>query len=131
MGAVAPTRPTSVLLADDDERFRSLVRSILEDDGYAVVAEVDNASAACDAARAHQPDVVVLDLVMEGSTGLSTVRQLMEDDPRQAILVISSLFDPVVEQEVVSLGAWYIEKVEGIEALERAIDHAASVTRLR
>jgi hypothetical protein len=37
----------------------------------------------------------------------------------------------VDEQEVVSLGAWYIEKVEGIEALERAIDHAASVPHLR
>ena len=31
---------------------------------------------------------------------------------------MSSLFDPVVEQEAVRLGAWYLEKVEGVEALE-------------
>lgn len=119
---------TSVVLADDDERFRTLVRSILEDDGYAVLAEADTAQAATAAARRHRPDVVVLDLVLEGATGLSALRELLEDDPRRAVLVISSLFDPVVEQEVVSLGAWYLEKVEGVEALERAIDHAASVS---
>jgi len=44
------------------------------------------------------------------------------------VLVISSLFDPAVEQEVVSLGAWYLEKAEGLEALEHAIDSAVSVT---
>ena len=130
MEAELASRPTSVVLADDDERFRSLVRSILEDDGYAVLAETDNAVDTCDAVRTHHPDVVVLDLVMEGSEGLSTLHQLLQNDPRQAVLVISSLFDPVVEQEVISLGAWYIEKVEGIEALERAIDHAAAVPHL-
>jgi DNA-binding NarL/FixJ family response regulator len=121
------SRRASVVLADDDERFRELVRSILEEDGYQVLAEAANAGDAQAAVRDHHPDVVVLDLVLEGSTGLSTLRALLADEPRRPVLVISSLFDPVVEQEVVSLGAWYLEKVEGIEALEQAIDAAASV----
>jgi hypothetical protein len=45
--------------------------------------------------------------------------------------VISSLFDPSVEQEVVRLGAWYLEKAEGLEALEHTIDGLVSVSRHR
>jgi DNA-binding NarL/FixJ family response regulator len=118
-------RPISVVIADDDDRFRALVRSVLEDDGYVVVAEAQDAATARSATREHRPDVVVLDLVMEGSVGLSTLRELLAEDPRQAVLVISSLFDPTVEREVVRLGAWYLEKAEGLEALEHAIDGAA------
>jgi DNA-binding NarL/FixJ family response regulator len=122
------SRTTSVVLADDDDRFRALVRSVLEDDGYTVVAEAADAMTTRAVTREHRPDVVVLDLVMEGSYGLSTLRQLLEDDPHQPVLVISSLFDPTVEQEVVSLGAWYLEKAEGLDALEHTIDGMVSVS---
>jgi two-component system, NarL family, response regulator LiaR len=118
----------AVLLADDDVRFRTLVRSLLESDGYRVVAEAGNASETIQQAVVHKPDVVVVDLVMEGSDGLSTVQELLELDPRRPVIVISSLFDPLVEIEATRLGAWYLEKVEGVEALEHAIDRAFSIS---
>lgn len=121
-------RRTSVLLADDDDRFRAIVRSVLEDDGYIVVAEAADARSTCALAREHHPDVVVLDLVMDGSHGLSTARQLLADDPARPVLVISSLFDPLIEQEAVALGVWYIEKAEGVEALEHTIDSVVSIS---
>ena len=117
----------SVVLADDDRRFRSIVRSLLESDGYRVVGEAGDAQGALDAAAQHQPDVVIIDLVMEGSDGLSTVKELLAMDSSRPVIVISSLFDPIVELETIRLGAWYLEKVEGVEALEHAIDMAASV----
>ena len=119
--------PTSVLLADDDARFRSIVRSVLETDGYNVVAEAGDADGTIAETVRHQPDVVVVDLVMEGSVGLSTVEDLLALDPHRPVVVISSLFDPLIEIEAGRLGAWYLEKVEGVEALEHAIDQAASV----
>ena len=68
---------------------------------------------------------------MEGSEGLSTAEELLADDPDRPVLVMSSLFDPVVEQQAVRLGAWYLEKVEGVEALEHLIDDAVSVAHRR
>jgi DNA-binding NarL/FixJ family response regulator len=121
-------RTTSVLLADDDARFRSIVRSLLESDGYRVVAEAGDARGAIEGTMEHQPDVVVVDLVMEGSDGLSTVEELLSLDPQRPVIVISSLFDPIVEIDVGRLGAWYLEKVEGVEALEHLIDQAVSVS---
>lgn len=118
----------SILLADGDARFRLIVRSLLEDDGYTVVAEAADAGEARAMARFHHPDVVVLDLVMEGSGGLSTARDLLAEDPSRPVVVISSLFDPLLEEEAVRMGAWYLEKAEGIEALEHVIKNAVSIS---
>jgi len=123
-------KPT-VVLADDDGRFRSIVRSLLEADGYRVVAEAEDAEGTLEAAARHQPDVVVVDLVMEGSDGLDTVEELLAADPSRPVVVISSLFDPVAEQDTVRLGAFYMEKVEGVEELEHVIDLADSVSHRR
>lgn len=117
----------SVVLADDDERFRAIVRSLLESDGYCVLAETADVGATLRADADHHPDVVVLDLVMEGAHGLSAVEELLAADPRRPVVVISSLFDPLVERQAIELGAWYVEKVDGVEALEDAIDTAVSV----
>ena len=125
-GTTSAMHPTSVLLADDDVRFRSIVRSLLEDDGYVVVAEAGDASGTVAAAERHHPDVVVVDLVMQGAEGLSTVEDLLALDPHRPVIVISSLFDPLLEIEAARLGAWYLEKVEGVEALEHAIDQSVS-----
>ncbi|MFL6207178.1 MAG: response regulator [Acidimicrobiales bacterium] len=130
-GTTRPMQPTSVLLADDDVRFRSIVRSLLESDGYQVIAEAGNARETVAAAKDHLPDVVVVDLVMEGAHGLSAVEELVALDPHRPVIVISSLFDPLIEIEAGRLGAWYLEKVEGVEALEHVIDQAMSVTHPR
>jgi len=123
--------PITVVLADDDDRFRTLVARVLEDDGFSVLAVAHDARSAVTAAREHRPDVVILDLVMEGSEGLSTLHEILSNDPHQSVLVISSLFDYAIEQEVVSLGAWYLEKAEGLEALEHQLQSIASITRPR
>src|SRR3546814_18516400 len=92
-------RPTeqrpSVLLADDDERFRSIVRSVLEDDGYKVGAEAADATETIERARQHSPDVVVLDLVMTGSVGLSTARALHAHEPFRPPRVLPTLSAPL------------------------------------
>jgi len=126
---VVVVAPTTVLLADDDDRFRGLVRSVLEDDGYIVVAEAADAATTVARARHHRPDIVVLDLVMSGAEGLSTVRQLRADEPAPAVLVLSSLADPRTEEEAAELGAAYLDKTAGLDALEAAIDAAVSRPR--
>jgi two-component system response regulator DesR len=126
LATVGRVPPTTVLLADDDERFRGLVRTVLVDDGYDVVAEAADADAAVALATAHDPDVVVVDLVLPGAEGLSAVRALRADRPHRAVLVLSSLFDPAVEQEAADLGAGYLDKTEGLDALEAAIDAAVA-----
>lgn len=140
----AQGRSTSVLLADDDLRFRSLVREVLEEDGYVVVGEAGTAVDAVALARLVRPDVVVMDLVIPEATseqnaiegdvvidlvrlqdaGLRAAQRILEEAITDRVVLMSSIFDHEVELQAARLGIWYLEKVDGIEALEHAIRHS-------
>jgi DNA-binding response OmpR family regulator len=64
-----------VLVVDDEDRIRGIVRGYLESDGF-VVAEARDGDAALAAARDWKPDLVVLDVMMPGTDGLEVLRRL-------------------------------------------------------
>jgi YesN/AraC family two-component response regulator len=69
----------SVLLADDDELTRRGLRLIIESDHDLIVAgEAANGQEAIHLARAHQPDVVLMDIRMPDVDGLAATRQIVE-----------------------------------------------------
>lgn len=86
MSEVAATG-ISVLLVDDHPIVRQGYRRVLESQGdLHVVAEADNAADAYSAFKAHDPDVVVLDISMPGASGLEAIRNIRAQpagaDPR-------------------------------------------------
>jgi two-component system, LytTR family, response regulator len=69
-----------VVIVDDEPLVRSGMRSLLEEEGdVGVVAEARNGVEAVDAIRAHNPDVVFLDVQMPGMTGFDVVAALAPD----------------------------------------------------
>jgi DNA-binding response OmpR family regulator len=66
---------TAILIADDDEDIRDLVAFKLEAAGFDVTA-VDNGLAALSEARVSPPDLVVLDVMMPGLSGIDVCRAL-------------------------------------------------------
>jgi DNA-binding response OmpR family regulator len=69
---------TAILVADDDMDIRDLVAFKLEQAGFDVTA-VDNGLAALTAARLEPPDLVVLDVMMPGMSGIDVCRELRND----------------------------------------------------
>lgn len=65
-----------IVLADDDEGVRVLLRFNLEIEGHRVVGEAADGWAALAATREHRPDVLVLDMMMPGSNGEDVLREL-------------------------------------------------------
>jgi DNA-binding NarL/FixJ family response regulator len=123
-----PDGPIRFVLADDDERFRHLVRASLSDE-YELVGEARNAEEAIAVVRALTdtgmgPDVAVLDYVMPGRDGIDAARELREFDPGLPIVVFSSLFDRTLTLQVEALGLHYVEKAGGVDALEFAMQAA-------
>lgn len=79
-----------VLLADDNARFRSLLRRLLERDAQIeVVAEANNGAEALELAEEHHPDVVLMDLSMPGVDGLEATLELKSRIPDVAVLMLS------------------------------------------
>jgi two-component system, OmpR family, alkaline phosphatase synthesis response regulator PhoP len=72
---IMPVAASTVLVVDDEQRLRDLVRSYLEHEGFAVRTAPDGVSA-LDLARQHAPDLVVLDLMLPGLDGLEVCRRL-------------------------------------------------------
>ena len=60
--------PTTVLIADDDDSVRRLLRIAFELDGYRTITAADGDEAVA-AARLHQPAIVIVDAAMPGRTG--------------------------------------------------------------
>lgn len=75
-----------VLVVDDEDETRELLRDLLERAGYAVTALADPAEAFAEAA-ASKPDLVLSDVAMPGMTGVALCRRL-KADPRTAAIPI-------------------------------------------
>src|SRR5690606_27170191 len=79
--------PRTILLADDEAHLRTLVRTTLEDPGCRIL-EAANGNAALELARSELPDVVVLDLMMPGLTGIEVLNRLRREAKTAAIPVV-------------------------------------------
>jgi signal transduction histidine kinase len=77
----------TILLADDEENLRTLVRTTLDQPGYRILESEDGAAALA-LARRERPDVVVLDWMMPGMTGLEVMAALRRDGATAHIPII-------------------------------------------
>jgi DNA-binding NarL/FixJ family response regulator len=85
-GCVAPT----VLIVDDHAGFRQRARRALERDGWTIAGEAVDGAEALRAARALEPDVVLLDVGLPGMSGLDVARRLRDRMPQLAVVMIST-----------------------------------------
>ncbi|MFQ5890097.1 MAG: response regulator [Gemmatimonadota bacterium] len=84
------SEPIKILLADDHALFRAGIRALLETDPeITVIGEASTGDEAVELARSLRPDVVVMDLSMEGSDGLEAVRLLAALELDTSVLVLT------------------------------------------
>jgi DNA-binding NarL/FixJ family response regulator len=76
----------SILIVDDDERFRGLARRLLETEGFEVVGEAGDGEAALAAARELEPDVVLLDVQLPDIDGLQVAERLAAEGGPAVVL---------------------------------------------
>lgn len=83
-------KPLRLLLADDHTLVRAGLRALLDGmDGVTVVAEADNGEEAVALARAHAPEVVLLDITMPGLNGLQAAERILAQSPRTRVVILS------------------------------------------
>jgi len=80
-----------VILVDDHQLLRDALRNVLNDDQeFDVVGEAEDGRTAIELARELEPDVVVMDLLMNGLNGIDSTRQLLADCPGVKVLALSA-----------------------------------------
>jgi CheY-like chemotaxis protein len=77
-----------ILIADDDQQIRRLIRRILEPHGHEVTEAADGREA-MRLSGEPRPDVLIIDLIMPEMEGLETIREIRADCPHARIIAIS------------------------------------------
>jgi two-component system, NarL family, invasion response regulator UvrY len=98
---------TSVLIIDDHPIVLQGCRRMLEDAGVKTVLEARDAISGYRLYRRHHPDVVIVDLAMQGGGlgGLEVIRRMRSHDRRSRILVFSMHSDPIIAARALEAGA--------------------------
>jgi two-component system nitrate/nitrite response regulator NarL len=120
-----------IVLVDDHAVIRAGLRLLIEARrDMKVVGEAANAAAAVAVTTSTQPDVIVLDLNLEGDSGLDCLPRLYEAAPRAHVLVLTGVNDYEMHRQAARLGArGLVHKAKAAEVILKAIErvHAGEV----
>ena len=80
-----------VLIIDDNNAFRAAARQLLERGAFIVVAEAESGTDAVEDAKAHRPDLALVDLQLPDFDGFEVAERLSRLDPAPKVILTSSL----------------------------------------
>ncbi|MCZ2819819.1 response regulator transcription factor [Modestobacter sp. VKM Ac-2977] len=111
--------PIGVLLVDDHQIFRESLAALLTvDPGLVVLAEAGTGEEALRLARQHRPDVVLLDVEMPGQSVLTTLSELIAEEPAPRVIVLTMHEDAGLARQLLVRGASaYLVKTVGYRKL--------------
>jgi len=100
------SRTLRVLVADDQAPFRKAARAVLEvAPDFEVVGEVTSGEEAVEEAQLLQPDLVVMDVKMNGIGGVEATRRILAARPETLVVLVSSYRSEDVPRAVAESGA--------------------------
>lgn len=116
-----------VLLVDDHEMVRIGLAAVLgTEKGIEVVGEAGNGMDGLRLAKEYEPDVVLMDLVMEPMDGIETTKRVMDILPECRVIVLTSFLDDEKLYPVIEAGAFsYLLKTSRANEIADAIRAAA------
>ncbi len=116
--AVGALDGVRVLIADDYEDMRDLLRVQLERAGIAVVGMAADGAEAIAQAGELAPDVIVMDLAMPVMDGLQALPSIREVAPEAQVIVLSGFASGMLESRVIAAGAArFVEKGVGMDVV--------------
>jgi len=96
---------STILIADDAEFMRVMLREIVCDMGLTVAGEAGDGDRAVELYREVRPDIVALDITMPGRDGIAALRAILAEDPRATVVMISALGQKQKVLEAIQCGA--------------------------
>jgi CheY-like chemotaxis protein len=121
-----PGKTVRILVADDFAPWRTLVRSLLEQDPtWKVIAEACDGVEAIEKASELQPDIVILDLGMPNLNGLEAAKIIGRKSPNSRTIFATQVGDTEVRNAAFRIGAvGYVLKTDALRELVPAVEGA-------
>jgi two-component system chemotaxis response regulator CheY len=123
---------TKVLLIDDHQLTRSLLRGLLREADYVNIRDAVDAASGLKLAQHFSPELVCLDMQMPGRTGLEMLAELKAVAPRAVVLMVTASSDRDTVMACMNAGAHgYIVKPFNALTVLKVIDAAMAKQRAR
>jgi two-component system chemotaxis response regulator CheY len=94
-----------ILIIDDSPVFRTTIRNTLELAKHNVVGEAGNADEAYKFLETNKPNLVLLDLLMPGKSGLDALKKIKQNFPDLDILILTAVNQQIITERARNLGA--------------------------
>ena len=94
-----------ILICDDSKFMRMMIKNILIQNSLEVVGEAENGIEAVSQYKELKPDLVTMDIVMPGASGLDAVKEIIDFDPNAKIIMCSALGQQGLLVEAIEAGA--------------------------
>ena len=125
----------TVVVAEDEAIIRLDLKEMLEEEGYSVVGEASDGDAAIRLARERRPDLVIMDIKMPGTDGLTAAERIVNED-LSAVLILTAFSQKDLVQRAAEAGAMgYVvkpfQKSDLLPAIEIAIARRSQLTAVK
>jgi len=94
-----------VLIVDDAQFMRSILKKIFQSNNYEVVGEADTADSGVANYKKLKPDIVTMDICMPNKSGIEAIKEITKLDKNAKILVCSALGQELLVMEAIQAGA--------------------------
>lgn len=98
-------RRTTIMIVDDNDMMRSILRGMLRGEAYEVVGEARNGILAVEMADRLKPDIVCLDVMMPEKNGIEALVEIKAARPETVVVMITSNADADTVQQSIGNGA--------------------------
>jgi DNA-binding NarL/FixJ family response regulator len=110
-----------VLIVDDHDVVREGLRSLIQKrTEFGLVGEADSLAAAVEAARKHQPDVIIMDVRLPDGSGVEACREIRTERPATKVLMLTSYSDDEAVLNSIMAGAsgYLLKQTRSTDLLE-------------
>lgn len=123
-----PPAPIRLVIVDDQLLFAEALATLLErDDAIDVVGTTASAAEAIELAQSSSADVVLMDMLMPGMTGVEATARLHELEPATRVIVFSAADGDEAEREALAAGAVaFIRKTADADAVAQVVREVAA-----
>jgi len=98
-------KPARVLVVDDDNLMREVLKALLRDEGFEVVGEARDGQSALALLERLLPDIVCLDVNMPGMSGIEVLKAIRAGNPAIRVVMITGDASMGTVREAVGFGA--------------------------
>lgn len=95
----------TAMICDDAQFMRAVIKQILSEKGFEVVGEADSGQEAIERYAELKPDLVTMDVIMPGMSGIEAVRAIIEQDAAARVVICSAVGQTALIDEALEAGA--------------------------